>query len=490
MTAQIPEFEAFIRSHGFQPPASIHPGRFHRFPTSEKRGDLAGYAKLFADCEGGIVGDFRSGEQWIWQAKRDKGVSETDRRAWRERLELEQHEAEAERERAYQAAAQNAARIWAAAAAAPAAHEYLTRKGVQPYGLKLAKDGALIVPFCDSRGELLTLQFIFADGEKRYLPGGRRNGTFHTIGTPCGVICICEGYATGASIHAATGFQVRVAGDAGNLARVACVTRDSASDAHIVICADNDVDVDGEKPNVGLIKASEAAKAADALLAVPDLNGRKCDFNDLHRHGGDAAIRQALAAARKPETAKGHSSPQTAAVADTGASLPIDAAKLLDDVHHFLGRFVAYPSEHAQVAHALWIAHAHLMTAWENTPRIAFLSPEPGSGKTRALEITETLVPRPVQSVNASSAYLFRKISDPEGAPTILYDEIDTVFGQKAKDNEELRGLFNAGHRRGATAGRCVKHGNVISTEEFPAYCALAMAGLGALPDTILTAAS
>jgi len=159
----------------------------------------------------------------------------------------------------------------------------------------------------------------------------------------------------------------------------------------------------------------------------------------------------------------------------------------LDDVYAFLGRFVAYPSSHAQAAHALWIAHAHAMEAWDSTPRIAFLSPEPGSGKTRALEVTETLVPRPVEAVNVTPAYLFRKVGDEAGAPTILFDEIDTVFGPKARDNEEIRGLLNAGHRRGAVAGRCVVRGKTIETEEIPAYCAVALAGLGELPDTILT---
>src|SRR5438876_703678 len=127
-----------------------------------------------------------------------------------------------------------------------------------------------------------------------------------------------------------------------------------------------------------------------------------------------------------------------------------DAAELLDDVHTILGRFIAYPSDHAHVAHALWLAHTHLMEAWESTPRIAFLSPEPSSGKTRALEISELLVPRPVEAVNVTPAYLFRKVGDPAGPPTILYDEIDTLFGPKAKDNEEVRGMLNAGHRRGA----------------------------------------
>ena len=132
----------------------------------------------------------------------------------------------------------------------------------------------------------------------------------------------------------------------------------------------------------------------------------------------------------------------------------IVGAKLLTDVEQFLARFVAYPSEDCRVAHVLWAAHTHAMGVWDSTPRIAFLSPEPGSGKTRALEITETLVPRPIEAINATPAYLFRKVSSPDGLPTILYDEIDTLFGPKAKDNEEIRGILNAGHRRGAMAGR------------------------------------
>jgi len=162
-------------------------------------------------------------------------------------------------------------------------------------------------------------------------------------------------------------------------------------------------------------------------------------------------------------------------------------AVLLANVEQYIGRFVAYPNEHARVAHTLWIAHAHAMEAFESTPRLAFLSPEPGSGKTRALELTETLVPRPVANVNATPAYLFRKVSDPAGLPTILFDEIDTLFGPRAKEHEEVRGILNAGHRRGAVAGRCVVKGKTVETEELPAYCAVALAGLGNLPDTILT---
>jgi len=160
--------------------------------------------------------------------------------------------------------------------------------------------------------------------------------------------------------------------------------------------------------------------------------------------------------------------------------------RVLNEAHAFLGRFVSYPSEHAQVAHALWCLHTHLMDQWESTPRLAFLSAEPASGKTRALEITELLVPNPVAAVNMSTAYLFRKVGGENGI-TLLYDEIDTVFGPKARDNEEIRALLNAGHRKGAVAGRCVTQGTLIKTEEIPAYAPVALAGVGWLPDTILT---
>ena len=176
-----------------------------------------------------------------------------------------------------------------------------------------------------------------------------------------------------------------------------------------------------------------------------------------------------------------------AAVQVRRKSQAIEGAELLADVDAFLSRFIVYPSEHERTAHVLWIAHTWLMDAWESTPRIAFLSPEPGSGKSRALEVTEPLVPRPVHAVNTTPPYLFRKVSDPEGPPTILYDEIDTIFGPRAKDNEDIRGMLNAGHRKGAMAGRCVVRGKIVETEELPAYCAVALAGLDDLPDTIMT---
>ena len=164
-----------------------------------------------------------------------------------------------------------------------------------------------------------------------------------------------------------------------------------------------------------------------------------------------------------------------------------DGAAALDDVRAFIGRFCVLPTEHAYTAVTLWAAHAWSLDAFDSTPRLAFLSPEPGSGKTRALEILTLLVPWPMHAVNATPAALFRSVADTASRRTILFDEIDTIFGPKAKEHEELRGLLNAGHRRSGVAYRCVGEGTQQTVVEFPAFAAVALAGLGKLPDTILT---
>lgn len=69
------------------------------------------------------------------------------------------------------------------------------------------------------------------------------------------------------------------------------------------------------------------------------------------------------------------------------ARVPEDGAELFDDIEMFLRRFVVYPNETALVAHLLWIMHAWFIDKWDSTPRLAFLSTDPGSGKSRALEV-------------------------------------------------------------------------------------------------------
>ena len=87
-----------------------------------------------------------------------------------------------------------------------------------------------------------------------------------------------------------------------------------------------------------------------------------------------------------------------------------EGAALLDDVSAFLRRFIAYPSEHAHVAHVLWIAHTHLMARGKARRGLPSFRPNRPSGKTRSMEVSELLVPDPVAAVNVTPAYLFRKV--------------------------------------------------------------------------------
>src|SRR5262249_41540110 len=134
-------------------------------------------------------------------------------------------------------------------------------------------------------------------------------------------------------------------------------------------------------------------------------------------------------------------------------------------------------------------------TCWTpSTPRPASHSsaPSPARGGTRALEVLTLLVPWPMHAVNATPAALFRSVADKASRRTILFDEIDTIFGPKAKEHEELRGLLNArhprsAHRRPGAAYRRAGQGTKQAVAESPAFAAVALAGLGKLPDTILT---
>ncbi|WP_370582243.1 DUF3631 domain-containing protein [Plantibacter sp. VKM Ac-2880] len=169
-------------------------------------------------------------------------------------------------------------------------------------------------------------------------------------------------------------------------------------------------------------------------------------------------------------------------------STAVGVSPVLGDVEAFVRRYVSFPDLDSCTATILWIAHAHLLEAFETTPRIAFLSTEPGSGKSRALEVVSALVPRPMMASDASVAVLYHMTSKGRDRPTICYDEVDTVFGQRVSpEAEDLRRLLNSGHRRGASVYRMDGVGANMMPREFPVFAAVALAGLGNVPDTITT---
>ncbi len=164
---------------------------------------------------------------------------------------------------------------------------------------------------------------------------------------------------------------------------------------------------------------------------------------------------------------------------------------VLDRIDGFYRRYVVYPSDGARWAHVLWTAHCWLMDCWCRTPRLLFISPEPGSGKTVALKLTACLVPHADYVDDLSPAALYHSIDQQlklnGGRPTILYDELDSVFGE-GKANEAMRRLIDGGHERGGTVNRYMgpKRGRV----KFPIFGAMALAGkmgIYDVPPTIRT---
>lgn len=309
-------FQDAIRSAGLQPPDVIEPGRFHKFPGEGKRNsNRAAWCKLFSDGTGGIYGDYSTGLSADWQAKRETPYTPAERKAFKLRVAEERAQAETER-KAKQAEAQaEATSIWNAPASALettqlaiADHGYLKRKRIQPHGAKIyhgslnlggmACNNALMIPM-KLNGKISSLQFINREGEKRFLSGGEKGGFLIDkieAGKP---ICIAEGFATGASIHEATGYAVVVAFDAGNLRKMAEALRAKNPDTRIVLCSDDDYQTEG---NPGLTKATEAAQMIGGLLAVPVFDANRpdkaTDFNDMATLTGLEAVKLTIDAAQ------------------------------------------------------------------------------------------------------------------------------------------------------------------------------------------------
>jgi len=164
---------------------------------------------------------------------------------------------------------------------------------------------------------------------------------------------------------------------------------------------------------------------------------------------------------------------------------PVDGDELVNDTRSFIERFCVFPDDHCLTAVTLWAVHAHMVEHFHTTPRLALLSPDPASGKTRVLEVLDLLVPESLFSLSASPAAIFRSLAHEQ--ITLLFDEVDAIWNKRGKDDnhEDLRSLLNAGYKRGASIPRCERPKHEVT--RFDVYCAVALAGLGEMPDTIMS---
>lgn len=289
------EFRGAILDAGLSPPDVIEPGKLHRFPGAGKsNGNTAGWCKLFDDSQGGVYGDWSTGLNETWQAERDKPLTPVEKHDLLRRVAAARKQAEVERQQKHISAAEQAATIWEAATQAES-HAYLTTKGINPNGARLHQ-GTLVIPV-RSEGSLQSLQFIYPDGDKKFMPGGKVTGGYFSIGKPKGAkaLCLAEGFATGATIHQATGYPVAIAFNAGNLESVAKAMRERFPELPLIVCADDDVQT---KDNPGKTKAQAAARAIGGSVAMPAFGSPRpvdvTDFNDMAVLLGLEAVADAI----------------------------------------------------------------------------------------------------------------------------------------------------------------------------------------------------
>lgn len=166
-------------------------------------------------------------------------------------------------------------------------HDYLQSKSVTTYGGVLENEGGdLVIPLQDAHGKIWSYQTIDYFGDKKFRPGGKVSGCFYVLCDRMdGPAVICEGYATGATIHQATGWATVCAMNCGNLGATAKALREVYPGRPFIIAADNDrfAKKGDELHNPGVEKAKAAAAAVKAKVVIPDFPGdsKGTDFNDL-----------------------------------------------------------------------------------------------------------------------------------------------------------------------------------------------------------------
>ncbi|SHK26571.1 conjugative relaxase domain-containing protein, TrwC/TraI family [Roseomonas rosea] len=279
-------------------------GKMHRVPVErDRKGQKSGtYVGHLDGWPAGYIRNHKTGTEIRWKAERPVAqMAPAERATFAAEAAARSAERARERHDTQERAARMAHRLWAAAAPATS-HPYLAAKGVRAHGLRQDRRGRLLVPVQGADGRLWGVQRVDVDGSKLFLKGARTEGGHALIGgrpRPGEPLLIAEGYATGATLHEATGLPVAVAFNAGNLAAVAKAYRAADPSRLIVIAGDNDHHLPRRAvplPNVGKEKAEAAAKAVGGAAAVPFFpsGDRGSDWNDLARRQGHQSVAAAV----------------------------------------------------------------------------------------------------------------------------------------------------------------------------------------------------
>jgi hypothetical protein len=191
---------------------------------------------------------------------------------------------------------------------------------------------------------------------------------------------------------------------------------------------------------------------------------------------------QMIADAEKQHKAKKPSAPVLEPKTDPVLVVVPGLSQLLEQTRDFLKHYVVFETKSQPVAISLWVAHTHLLGAADFTPYLSITAPSKKSGKTTVLKCLLLLVPKPWYMIQPSEAVLYRKIE--KDGPTLLLDEADALFSNKAADKTEpIRAMLNAGFERDAAIPRCF--GVLHDIRDFKVFCPKAIVSIGELPDTI-----
>lgn len=262
-------------------------GKIVRTQVEDDREERGWYVLHEIRTEDGT--DLLVGSFGVWRGT-DKGarkielrqttLSDEAREALKAKYREDRRRAEAVRAREAERAARRAELVWRKCLPdlPEGGADYLKRKGIGAHGVRFSPRGAIVLAMHDAKGRVHGLQFILSKDQhkgriaktgrdKEYWPKGlRKEGHWFQIGAVAGICLICEGYATGASLHEATGLPVAVAFDAGNLRHVAKAIRHAHPRAKILLCADDDFVSMG---NPGLTAASSAALEVSGAWIAP-----------------------------------------------------------------------------------------------------------------------------------------------------------------------------------------------------------------------------
>lgn len=236
--------------------------------------------------------DCKTGDGGFWPEKTDN-IIRVDRAELKRENEAKRKEQERIKAGAQNKAAILAAENWALSDEAKPDHPYLIRKAVKPHGI--GQDGKdLIIPMRQKvAGDVIGLQRISPIGDKFFGKDTAKKGSFHLIGDidPSGIVYVCEGYATGATVHEATTRPVAVAFDRGNLKTVAMALKAAYPNIYVIIAGDNDHKTDG---NPGKRDALQAALEVGGAALIPD-QGQGTDWNDYAAELGIEAVKNKFA---------------------------------------------------------------------------------------------------------------------------------------------------------------------------------------------------